>query len=204
MDLQALRRRVDLAPDDAAGCTALARVLARAGDPLAAAYEAGLRCGPSRFMQLAAADHPALIVGGDAGRRERVARTLHALGPRCGGPWVVVRASAVPALQLHLEAELFGYEKGSITLPEGRVQPGPLERPGTLLFLDDIERCSREVQRKIVRVVRDRVVRRLGSNDDRLTDARFVAGTATALASPPFDATLGAMLLEHVLAVAAD
>lgn len=202
--LRELRRRVEAAPEDVELCAELGRALARAGDPLAPAYEAGLLCAPSTLERIAREGCPVLLVAGDGERRERVARALQASGPRSGGPFVAVQASELP--ETLLDDALFGHVKGVTFNPMGSVRAGALEQLEVVLFLDDIEKVWVETQRRVHRALRKRFTQRIGDHTRRPADVQLIAGSTRDLASPlarqAFDAELGALLMACVLPLA--
>ncbi|MGZ3457029.1 MAG: sigma 54-interacting transcriptional regulator [Archangium sp.] len=117
-----------------------------------------------------------VIIGGETGTgKELVARALHELSGRKKGPWVVLDCGAIPP---HLiESELFGHEKGAFT---GAVaaRPGAFERAhGGTLFLDELGELRLELQPKLLRVLENREVRRVGGNDVMEVDCRVIAAT---------------------------
>ena len=121
-----------------------------------------------------------LITGETGTGKELVARAVHELSPRADRPFVAVNCSAIPATLL--EAELFGHMRGSFT---GAVQSrkGLIEEAaGGTLFLDEISTLSQDVQVKLLRVLEDRRVQRVGSNSPVSVDFRLVAATNTDLA----------------------
>jgi DNA-binding NtrC family response regulator len=117
---------------------------------------------------------PAVLVTGPTGTgKELIARAIHFDGPRRDAPFVEVNCAAIPG-QL-LEAELFGYERGAFTDAKDR-KPGLIETAdhGTL-FLDEIGDLDLALQAKLLKVIEDRRVRRLGSVRDQHSGARIVA-----------------------------
>jgi len=122
-----------------------------------------------------------VLVTGETGTgKELVARAVHDLSPRAAGPFVVVNCSAIPGTLL--EAELFGHTRGSFT---GAVQSrkGLIEEAdGGTLFLDEIGTLTQDIQVKLLRVLQDRRVTRVGSNSAVAVDFRLVAATNRDLA----------------------
>ncbi len=129
--------------------------------------------------RLADSGAPVVITGETGTGKELVARALHCYGRRSGGPFVVVDVSALPAGLI--EAELFGYERGAFT---GAVmaKPGKIELAhGGTLFFDELGNIPLQVQVKLLRVLQERVVQRLGSSRATPFDARFVSATSANL-----------------------
>ena len=116
-----------------------------------------------------------LITGESGTGKELVARTLHALSPRHGGPFVAINCAAIP--ETLIESELFGHEKGSFTgASERRAGCFELAQHGTLL-LDEIAEMPIQTQAKLLRVLEDPHIRRLGGKTELEVDVRLVAAT---------------------------
>ncbi len=129
----------------------------------------------AQVTSFAATDADVLIAGETGAGKEAVARSLHDFGPRAKGRFVPINCGALPANVI--ESELFGHEPGAFTgAVKGRI--GKLEyASGGTLFLDEIESMPLELQIKLLRVLQDRRIVRLGANEERAIDVRVVAAT---------------------------
>jgi len=137
------------------------------GGPMAEALSTVARVAPTPVT--------VLIYGESGTGKELVARALHAASPRKNGPFVAVNAAALsPTL---LESELFGHERGAFTGAE-RAREGRFEvADGGTLFLDEVGDLPAEVQVKLLRVLQERSVERVGSSRPRPVDVRIVSAT---------------------------
>jgi two-component system response regulator AtoC len=116
-----------------------------------------------------------LITGESGTGKEVVARDIHRLSNRAQGPFVPVNVGAIP--ESLLESELFGHEKGAFTGAEGRRQ-GLFElASGGTLFLDELGEMPASMQVKLLRVLQDRTIQRLGGNRPIPVDVRILAAT---------------------------
>jgi DNA-binding NtrC family response regulator len=116
-----------------------------------------------------------VLIGGESGTgKEVLARYVHAASRRASRPFVALNCAALP--RDLLEAELFGIEKGVATGVEARAGKFELAHGGTL-FLDEIGDMSLETQAKLLRVLQERTVHRLGGVGARPADVRIVAAT---------------------------
>ncbi|HKR21266.1 MAG TPA: sigma-54 dependent transcriptional regulator [Pyrinomonadaceae bacterium] len=125
--------------------------------------------------QVAPSTASVLITGESGTGKELVARTIHKMSPRRDRPFVAINCSAIP--ETLMESELFGHEKGSFTGAASRRQGCfELADTGTLL-LDEIGEMPPLLQAKLLRVIEERAVRRLGSRKEIDVDVRLLAAT---------------------------
>ena len=129
-----------------------------------------------RIVEMAAPSSASVLITGETGSgKEIVARTIHKLSPRAGGPFVAINCSAIP--ESLMESEIFGHERGAFTgAAERRIGCFELADGGTLL-LDEIGEMPAPTQAKLLRVLEDRKVRRLGSKTETPVDVRVLAAT---------------------------
>ncbi len=122
-----------------------------------------------------ASEAPLLIQGESGTGKELVARAIHRTGPRRAGPFVSENCAAIsPSL---LDGELFGHTRGAFT---GAIceRAGLIESShGGILFLDEIGEMGLDLQSKLLRVLEEREIRRIGSNRQRKVDFRLVTAT---------------------------
>jgi DNA-binding NtrC family response regulator len=125
--------------------------------------------------QVAPSSASVLITGESGTGKELVARTIHKMSPRREQPFVAINCSAIP--ETLMESELFGHEKGAFTGAASRRQGCfELADKGTLL-LDEIGEMPSVLQAKLLRVIEERAVRRLGSRKEIEVDVRLLAAT---------------------------
>ncbi|HYZ85110.1 MAG TPA: sigma-54 dependent transcriptional regulator [Bryobacteraceae bacterium] len=129
----------------------------------------------SMVRQVAPSKAAVLITGESGTGKELVARAIHRLSPRSSGPFVAINCAAMP--ETLMESELFGHEKGAFTgAVERRAGCFELAQHGTLL-LDELGEMPVATQAKLLRVLEDSRVRRLGGKQEILVDVRVIAAT---------------------------
>ena len=126
------------------------------------------------MMQAAPSQATVLLLGESGTGKELLARAIHDNSPRAGGPFVPVNCAALP--ESILEAELFGYEKGAFTGAAQRHDGRFVQAHGGTLFLDEIGEIPTHVQVKLLRVLQEGEVERLGGRMLKV-DLRLVAAT---------------------------
>jgi DNA-binding NtrC family response regulator len=129
-----------------------------------------------RLIEMVAPSTASVLITGASGTgKELVARTIHALSPRRGKPFIPINCAAIP--ETLIESEIFGHEKGAFTgALERRTGCFELAEGGTLL-LDEIGEMPVATQAKLLRVLEDRKLRRLGSKVETTVDVRVLAAT---------------------------
>jgi len=125
--------------------------------------------------QVAASRATVLLQGESGTGKELVARAIHRLGPRAGGPFVAVHCAALS--QNLLESELFGHERGAFTGAVERRQGRFELADGGTLFLDEIGEIDPAIQVKILRVLEERKFERVGGQQTLEVDVRLIAAT---------------------------
>ncbi|UTL90141.1 sigma-54-dependent transcriptional regulator [Pseudomonas fluorescens] len=128
-----------------------------------------------QVLDLAGLPVNVLIRGETGSGKERVARCLHDFGPRAEKPFVALNCAAIP--EALFEAELFGHESGAFTGAQGK-RIGKLEYAnGGTVFLDEIESMPLAQQAKLLRVIQEQKLERLGANQSISVDLRIIAAT---------------------------
>src|SRR5437016_5492432 len=128
-----------------------------------------------KVAKTARIEAPVLIIGESGSGKELVARALHENSTRSRAPFMVINCGALP--ETLLESELYGHERGSFTGATGS-RKGLLEgATGGTVFLDEISETSLSFQVKLLRVIQEREIRRVGSNETIQVDVRLTAAT---------------------------
>jgi len=134
-----------------------------------------MRAVKERIARVAPTNATVLITGETGTGKELAARALHRGSPRAGGPFLAVNCAAFP--ENLLDSELFGHERGAFTGAD-RSRPGWFEAgDGGTLFLDEAGEMSLPLQAKLLRVLTDRQIVRVGSRAPRAVDVRLVVAT---------------------------
>jgi DNA-binding NtrC family response regulator len=127
------------------------------------------------IRRVARSNAPVLVTGASGSGKEVAARTIHRLSRRAGKPFVAFNCGAIsPTL---IESELFGHERGSFTGADKRRVGYFEEAMGGTLFLDEITEMGPELQVKLLRVLEDRTLRRVGGSAELKVDVRLISAT---------------------------
>jgi two-component system, NtrC family, response regulator AtoC len=127
------------------------------------------------IRRVAKSNAPVLITGASGTGKEVAARTIHRLSRRAAKPFVAFNCGAIsPTL---IESELFGHERGSFTGADKRRVGYFEEAAGGTLFLDEITEMGSELQVKLLRVLEDRTLRRVGGSQELKVDVRLISAT---------------------------
>jgi len=128
-----------------------------------------------RVAKAAATDASIMLLGESGVGKEVLARHIHDASPRSGKPFIAINMAAIP--DNLIESELFGFEKGSFTdATESKAGQFELAEGGTL-FLDEIGEMPYALQAKLLRVLQEREIRRLGSAKNTKIDVRIITAT---------------------------
>ncbi|MCY0964696.1 sigma-54-dependent Fis family transcriptional regulator [Parathalassolituus penaei] len=163
----------DAAPDAGKRTASGAEALASHDLPDMVGASASFNAAVHLLKRVAPTDATVLLKGESGVGKERFSKTLHAIGPRAGKPMISVNCAAIPAELV--EAELFGVERGAFTGATA-ARPGRFERAnGGTLFLDEISSLPLHAQGKLLRVLQEGEVERVGDVKVRPVDVRIVA-----------------------------
>jgi DNA-binding NtrC family response regulator len=128
-----------------------------------------------KVAKTARIEAPVLVIGESGSGKELVARALHENSTRLKEPFLVINCGALP--ETLLESELFGHERGSFTGATGSRKGLFESAAGGTVFLDEISETSLSFQVKLLRVIQEREIRRVGSNETIQVDVRLIAAT---------------------------
>jgi len=136
---------------------------------------AGFRQALDLAKKVASSQAHILITGESGAGKEVIAKAVHQMGPRAKEPFITINCSAIP--ETLLESELFGHAKGSFTGAIDKKVGLFEEAEGGTLFLDEIGDMTLQLQAKLLRVLQEKKIRRIGENQQRGIDVRIVAAT---------------------------
>ncbi|MGH9492783.1 MAG: sigma-54-dependent transcriptional regulator [Terriglobales bacterium] len=147
----------------------------RFGFPRIVGEHPGMQAAAREMQRVASTDTTVLLLGESGTGKELFARALHQLSPRAGKPFVALNCAAIP--ETLVENELFGHERGAFTGADVR-RPGKFELAhGGTLFLDEIGELPAGAQSKLLRVLEERVVERLGGSGGIQVNVRVIAAS---------------------------
>jgi DNA-binding NtrC family response regulator len=129
-----------------------------------------------RTIEAAAPSRATVFITGESGTgKEVTARAIHAESPRRNEPFVALNCAAIP--RELMESELFGHQKGAFTGAQQAREGAAEQAHGGTLFLDEIGEMNLELQSKLLRFLQTGEVKRLGANQERRVDVRFLCAT---------------------------
>ncbi len=147
----------------------------RIGFPRIVGEHPAMQAAAREMQRIAATETTVLLLGESGTGKELFARAIHQLSARNTGPFVAINCAAIP--ETLIENELFGHEKGAFT-GANAAKPGKFEvAHGGTVFLDEIAELPLGSQGKLLRVLEERTVDRLGGSSPRSVDVRIVAAT---------------------------
>ncbi|WP_330114484.1 sigma-54 dependent transcriptional regulator [Pseudomonas sp. JS3066] len=174
LDAQRLEHKLDFYQSRAAQNAGLAALIGES--PAMMEVKSMVRQLLDAESRMADAELPAVLIEGETGTgKELIARALHFDGARSNGPFVEFNCASIPAHLL--EAELFGHEKGAFTDAKDR-RLGLVEAAdGGTLFLDEVGEMDLVLQAKLLKLLEDRTIRRIGSVKERKVNLRIISAT---------------------------
>jgi two-component system, NtrC family, response regulator AtoC len=177
VDMSRLRQAVDLAAEQVALSRELA--LLRSARLPASSWVLGETAAMKRIVhemsRVAPSSATVLITGESGTGKEVIAAAIHQMSPRASKPWVPVNSANLS--DTLLESELFGYEAGAFTGATKRKEGLFVTANGGTLFLDEISNMRPELQSRLLRVLEERAIRRLGGNTETRVDVRILAAS---------------------------
>jgi len=133
-------------------------------------------CRITELDKVASGAPPTIIIGGETGTgKELVAKAIHYQGPRSLSPFIEINCPAIPHTMM--EAEFFGYDKGAFTDAKASKKGLFEAADGGTLFLDEIGYLNLDMQVKLLKIIEDKKLRRLGSVVDRRIDVHIISAT---------------------------
>jgi two-component system response regulator HydG len=126
---------------------------------------------------VAPSEATALITGESGTGKELIAKSIHYNSGRRGRPLVIVNCAAIT--ETLLESELFGHERGAFTGADRRREGRFMQANKGTIFLDEIGEMSQAMQAKLLRVIQEREIQRVGSEETIQVDVRILAATRT-------------------------
>lgn len=167
----------------------------------------GCSTSTTRMLALASqasrVDSTVLVYGETGTGKEVLVKTIHKLSERREGPFIAVNCSSIP--ESLIESELFGYEAGSFTDSNKKGKIGLFEAAnGGTFFLDEISEMSLATQAKVLRVIQERNIRRIGASRDNPIDVRIIAASNRRLKECIGDGTFRADLFYRLDIISID
>jgi len=163
---KALRREVMALRDTLREAGRFGRMVGRS-PAMRAVYDLVARVAPTAA--------PVLLTGESGTGKELAAATIHDMSPRSDRPFVAINCGAIPSTLI--ESSLFGHERGAFTGAESRARGVFEQADGGTLFLDEIGEMPKDLQVRLLRVLEERRLRRIGGTEDVEVDVRVVAAT---------------------------
>ena len=178
LDLDVMRMTLERALDHmrlAAENETLRQQLCPAGGPEIIGKSKAMRALFNMIAMVAPTEATVLVTGESGTGKELVAKAIHAGSPRAAGPLVAVNCAALS--ETLLESELFGHEKGAFTGAERRREGRFLAANKGSIFLDEIGEIAQPIQAKLLRVIQEREIQRVGGDKPVGVDVRILAAT---------------------------
>jgi two-component system response regulator HydG len=178
LDLDVMRMTLERALDHmrlAAENKTLRQQLSPAGGPEIIGKSKAMRALFNMIAMVAPTEATVLVTGESGTGKELVAKAIHAGSPRAAGPLVAVNCAALS--ETLLESELFGHEKGAFTGAERRREGRFLAANKGSIFLDEIGEIAQPIQAKLLRVIQEREIQRVGGDKPVGVDVRILAAT---------------------------